>query len=249
MSIVSPSVTVSIVSHGQWAMVRPLIDQLHAHCRSSVARIVVTVNIPEAAHVPVDWDLPMDIVHNAEPHGFGANHNAAFRQCASAWFLVLNPDIRLDGDLIAPLIASAKPEAGLLTLRIKEPGKDEPEPYRALLTPLELLRRRSPGHRPPGQPAWVAGMFMLLRRDAFAQVGGFDERYFMYCEDFDLCARLQLAGWKLQVAEHLSVVHDARRASNRSLRPLAWHVRSLARLWTSDAFWRYRRQRAVSRAT
>jgi hypothetical protein len=41
----------------------------------------------------------------------------------------------------------------------------------------------------------VAGMFMLLRREAFAQVGGFDERYFMYCEDFDLCARLRLAGW------------------------------------------------------
>lgn len=239
MSEASPSVTVSVVSHGQWAMVRPLIDQLHAHCWSSVDRIVLTVNIPETADLPRHWDLPLEVVRNAAPRGFGANHNAAFQRCESPWFLVLNPDIRLDGDVLAELLARARPEAGLLTPRIQEPDKPQPEPHRDLLTPAELLRRRSPGHRPPRQPAWVAGMFMLLRREAFAAVGGFDERFFMYCEDFDLCARLRLAGWDLQVEESLSVLHDARRASNSSLKPLLWHLASFARVWTSPAFWRY----------
>lgn len=248
MSEAYPSVTVSIVSHGQWAMVRPLVDQLHARCRSSIARIVLTVNIPEATDVPAHWDLPLDIVRNAEPRGFGANHNAAFARCDSAWFLVLNPDIRLDDNVIATLLARAKQQTGLITPRIQEPGKSEPEPYRDLLTPLELFRRRSPSHRPPQQPVWVAGMFMQLRREAFAQIGGFDERFFMYCEDFDLCARLRLGGWDLQVEEDLSVLHDARRASNSSFKPLLWHLASFARVWTSPAFWRYvalmRRDRA-----
>jgi GT2 family glycosyltransferase len=63
----------------------------------------------------------------------------------------------------------------------------------------------------------------------------------MYCEDVDICGRLQLAGWDLQVAEEVVVMHEAQRASNVSLRPLLWHLTSFAKLWTSPAFWQYRR--------
>jgi GT2 family glycosyltransferase len=84
-------------------------------------------------------------------------------------------------------------------------------------------------------------MFMLIRSEVFAELGGFDERFFMYCEDFDLCARLRLAGWELQVTQDVHVLHEAQRASNTYLRPLAWHLASFAKLWTSPAFWKYRR--------
>ncbi|WP_202981412.1 hypothetical protein, partial [Xylella fastidiosa] len=57
----------------------------------------------------------------------GAGHNQAFERCATPWFLVLNPDIRFDADVLAPLVALAAPDAGLLTPRIMEPGKREPE--------------------------------------------------------------------------------------------------------------------------
>jgi GT2 family glycosyltransferase len=83
-------------------------------------------------------------------------------------------------------------------------------------------------------------MFMLVRSEAYAQVGGFDERFFMYCEDFDLCARLRLGGWALQVVTRSRVLHDARRASQSSLRPLLWHLHSLAKVWASATYWRYR---------
>jgi GT2 family glycosyltransferase len=88
-------------------------------------------------------------------------------------------------------------------------------------------------------PAWIPGLFMLFRSDAYRQVEGFDERFFMYGEDFDICARLRLAGWKLQIAEQLQARHDARRASHRSKRHLYWHVTSLLKVWSSAAFWRY----------
>lgn len=234
----SASVTVSVVSHRQWALVKPLLEQLGRLCQSSVAKIVLTVNVPEEVEA-VDPGIPLEVVRNAQPKGFGANHNAAFGRCTTPWFLVLNPDIRLDDDVIARLLAAAHPRTGLLAPRIQEPGKTQPEPFRDVLTPLELLRRRFPEHRPPAQPAWVPGMFMLVRREAFAALHGFDERFFMYCEDFDFCARMRLAGWCLQVVEDTAVHHDAQRASNRALRPLTWHLSSLAKLWTSSAFWRY----------
>ncbi|HZY20077.1 MAG TPA: glycosyltransferase family 2 protein [Ramlibacter sp.] len=244
-SVSVPPVTVSVVSHGQWALVEPLLAQLSHWCAPHIAQVLLTVNRPEPGIRLPPLAFPLTRIDNDTARGFGANHNAAFAQCRTPWFLVLNPDIRLDRDVLAAMLEQARPDAGLLAPRIREPGKPAPEPYRDLLTPLELLRKRRAGHRAPPAPAWVAGMFMLLRREAFAQLHGFDKRYFMYCEDFDLCARLRLAGWQLQVTPGVEVLHEAQRASNSSLRPLAWHLGSLARVWTSGAFWRYRRLLAV----
>jgi len=244
----SPSqlpITVSIVSHGQLALVLPLLEQLDRFSRASTAKVVLTLNIPEADLLAGRaWGFAIERIENASPKGFGANHNQAFQHCQTPWFLVLNPDIRLDGDVLAPLIAQAAPDAGLLTPRILEPGQSTPEQHRAVITPLEILSRRKPGYARPAVPAWIPGLFMLFRSDAYRQIGGFDERFFMYGEDFDICARTQLAGWKLQVGEDLLARHEAQRASRSSKKHLYWHVTSLLKVWSSAVFWRYLRTRA-----
>jgi N-acetylglucosaminyl-diphospho-decaprenol L-rhamnosyltransferase len=238
-------VTVSIVSHGQLELVRPLLDQLDRFSTASIAKVVLTLNIPEPdALAGMAWRFPVERIENAAAKGFGANHNQAFRRCASDWFLVLNPDMRFDRDVLAPLLALAAPDAGLLTPRILEPGKTAPEQHRNIITPLEILTRRRAGYPIPAAPAWIPGLFMLFRSRAYAQVHGFDERFFMYGEDFDICARTQLAGWKLQVGEQLLARHDAQRASHSSKRHLYWHLTSLLKLWSSTAFWRYYRRAA-----
>jgi hypothetical protein len=243
---IQPLVTVSVVSHQQWTLVSPLLEQLGRLCRGSVAKIVLTLNAPETIDIGPDPGIPIDVIRNPEPKGFSANHNTAFAHCTTPWFLVLNPDIRLESDVIATMLAQAQASAGLLAPRIQEPGKPEPEPFRDVLTPIELLARRMPRYQPPAQPTWVAGMFMLVRSEAFADLGGFDERFYMYCEDFDLCARMRLAGWQLQVVNDIAVTHEAQRASSTSLRPLAWHLASFVKVWTSGAFWRYKRLLAGS---
>lgn len=236
-----PPVTVSIVSHGQLALIVPLLEQLERHSAPAIARVVLTLNILEPDLIAGRrWRFALTRIDNPRPRGFGANHNAAFAHCESDWFLVLNPDMRFDADVLAPLLAHARPDSGLLAPRIVEPGRTAPEAHRALLTPCELLARRRPGHRAPAQPDWIPGLFMLVRAAAWRAVGGFDERFFMYGEDFDLCARLRLAGWRIGIAEHLRARHEAQRASHRSARHLRWHLGSLARVWRSAAFWRYR---------
>jgi len=245
LSTVPPShhrpITVSIVSHGQLGLIRPLLEQLDRFSDAIVEKVVLTINIPEADVLgDATFRFPIERIENKVPQGFGTNHNQAFRHCGTPWFLVLNPDIRFDRDVLAPLIAQAAPDSGLLTPRILEPGKAEPEQHRAIITPLEILTRRRPGYVRPTVPAWIPGLFMLFRTETYAAIGGFDERFFMYGEDFDICARTRLAGWRLQVAEDLTALHDARRASHESQRHLRWHLASLLRVWTSSAFWRYR---------
>lgn len=241
----SQSITVSIVSHGQQALILPLLEQLERLCQNTIAKVVVTMNLPE--HEPWmdrEFCIPIERITNEHPRGFGANHNAAFERCDTEWFLVLNPDIRLDMDVLAALLAHAHADSGMLAPRIMEPGKTTPEPHRAMLTPREILQRNRPSYLAPSRPAWVPGMFMLFRALAFRQIRGFDPRYFMYGEDFDICARLQLAGWQMHAVEHVRVRHEAQRASRRQWRHLSWHVRSLLKVWCSSAFWRYRQLRA-----
>ena len=234
-------ITVSIVSHGQLTLILPLLDQLNRLSTPCIDKVVLTINIPEPDLLTeLTLGFALKRINNVAPKGFGANHNAAFEYCETTWFLVLNPDIRFDSDVLAPLITQAARNSGLLTPRILEPHKGEPEQHRALITPLEILMRKRKSYSRPSTPDWIPGLFMLFRSEVYAQVSGFDERFFMYGEDFDICARTQLAGWKLQVAEDLMARHDAQRASHGSPKYLYWHIRSLLKVWASSTFWRYR---------
>lgn len=239
-------ITVSIVSHRQQALIAPLLRQLEQHCAAVVKKVILTINLPEPdVLASMAWSFPLEKVHNHKPRGFGANHNAAFARCATGWFLVLNPDMRISSDVLSAMVGNAQPMDGVIAPRIFEPGKDTPEPHRALITPLEILLRHRTGYRPPAKPAWIPGMMMLFRSRAFREVEGFDRRYFMYGEDFDICARMKLAGWECRSIENLNAQHEAQRASHRKMRHLLWHLSSLLKIWFSTAFWRYR---AVCRA-
>ncbi|SCK37832.1 hypothetical protein VAR608DRAFT_3500 [Variovorax sp. HW608] len=234
-------ITVSIVSHGQLALVKPLLEQLDRFSHGVVGKVVLTINVPEPDVLAgASWRFALERIDNAAPMGFGANHNQAFGHCGTPWFLVLNPDIRFDADVLGPLIGEAGPRSGLLTPRILEPGKDAPEQHRAIITPREILTRKRPDYVRPVVPHWIPGLFMLFRSETYREIGGFDERFFMYGEDFDICARTQLAGWRLQVAEDLLARHDAQRASRTDAKHLYWHVTSLLKVWSSRAFWRFR---------
>jgi GT2 family glycosyltransferase len=74
---------------------------------------------------------------------------------------------------------------------------------------------------------WIAGLFMLTSSNAFSRVGGFDQNYFMYYEDADLCIRCRLAGYSVICHPSLIMTHNARRASFKNVKHLIWHVKSV----------------------
>lgn len=251
------ALTVSIVSHGQADLIDSLIRQLARRTAPGlIGRLVLTLNLPEA--IPDDWatlgGFPLEVIRNRVPAGFAANHNRALADCTRGWVAVLNPDLQLEGpplpdrapapgrDALSLLCAAAaEPGVGLAVPLVLEADGTPSDSARDLLTPASVLSRtvRARRHASPS-PAWYAGMCMVLPAPAWRAVGGFDERYRMYCEDFDLCARLRLAGLSLVQVPEARIVHAARRASRRSLRPLGWHLRSLLRVWRSDAYRDYR---------
>jgi hypothetical protein len=236
------SVTLSVVSHEQHALVDALLADLAGINAPELARVVLTQNLPETP--PSNKGphaLPLEVIRNRTPLGFGMNHNAAFCKCQTEYFAVVNPDIALTANPFPALITALRAGAGVSAPVVLEPDGRIADTARSLITPYELIHRRTPGYAPPEIPRWFAGMFLLFRADAFAAAGGFDEGFFMYCEDFDICARLRLAGWPLAFVRQVQVVHAAQQLSHRSLRHFRWHLASLARMWMSNDFWRYRK--------
>lgn len=234
------TLTLSIVSHGQGNLIRHLLGDL---CRLNLPgiSIILTLNIPEdEAWLAAAEGLPVRIIRNDRPLGFGANHNQAFACSTDDLFCVVNPDIRLPDDSLArlPLYFEDPRVAACAPLVVGSDGDVQDSARRfpnfPRLARRVLLRQRQADYAPDAAADvdWVAGMLVLFRREAFAQVEGFDERYFMYLEDADICRRLRHAGWKTLYQPSVVVVHDARRDSHRSLRHLRWHMRSMIRFLT-----------------
>jgi GT2 family glycosyltransferase len=233
----SDLVSISIVSHRHGALVNELLQDIAHSCRN--VEVLLTLNVEE--RLPFDatsFNIPLRIVRNASAQGFGANHNAAFRRAQGRYFCVLNPDMRLNADPFPVLIeALADSRVGVAAPRIANPAGETEDSARRFPTLGVIVRKAITGAQhhdyevanEPLRPEWVAGMFMLFRSEVFRQLGGFDERYFLYYEDVDLCLRLRRLGYDALLEPRAVALHDARRASHRDLRHFLWHARSLTR--------------------
>lgn len=229
-------VTVSIVSHGHGALLPELLSDLAA-C-PEVASVIVTRNIPEISLETnrSGWQVTID---NTRPKGFAANHNAAFQYARTPYFAVLNPDIRLSGNPFPILLESMELDGvALCAPAVVNPAGGLEDSARHFPSLVELALKAL--HRYDGrldyalgdsarQVPWVAGMFMLFSSPTYAALNGFDEGFFLYYEDVDLCARISKSGWKVVLCPNVHVIHDARRASRRNLRHMVWHATSMVR--------------------
>ena len=241
-------ISVSVVSHGHGSLVGQLLADLARIASETRIEVILTNNLSDVtAPNALPGGLSGRIVHNATPLGFGHNHNNAFGIARGGYFCVLNPDLRLPSNPFPALLAAiAGRRAGLGAPAVLAPSGSVEDSARRFPTPRSLLRRRTGGDQgrhvyAVGDPAqevdWVAGMFMLLPADAFAAVGGFDQRFFLYCEDVDLCARLWRAGRPVVLCPQATAVHDARRQSHFDWRFLRWHLASYLRLFAYHPRW------------
>jgi len=240
-----PCIVISVVSHRQGYLVRDLLKDIETQCDENI-QVVLTLNVPEAIPFePKDYKYPIDVVHNQRPKGFGANHNSAFRHVACDYFCVVNPDIRITANPFMSLIECLNnASAGVVGPLVRNRNGDIEDSARAFPTPWRIAKKLISvrAELPPGLKTenvrldWVAGMFMLFPATVFRNMGGFDERYFLYYEDVDLCARLSLSGYSVTLCPEVEVIHDARRQSHREWRYLRWHIESMVRFFLSPVF-------------
>ena len=196
-------------------------------------------------------------VELSENRGYGAAANAGVARAGGWAVVVCNPDLVLDAGSLNPLTAAlaADDHVGAVGPRINRPdGTRYPSArsfpslidaaghgFLGLLTTENRWSRRylRTDAEDAGSVDWISGAMMLVRRAAWDAVGGFDEAYFMFLEDVDLCWRLHRAGWDVRYEPAASVVHleGASRASV-PYRMIIAHHRSLLRYgWRRGSSW------------
>jgi GT2 family glycosyltransferase len=161
-------------------------------------------------------DARVRIVRNGANLGFGAGCNRGAAQARGDVLLFLNPDCLVELDTIARLRGFLQPGIGLIGAAIvgsdgrPEPASRRRDPFllRVAASMIGLGAVDVPADAADVQPVdIVSGAAMLLPRAAFDAVGGFDEGYFLHCEDMDLCCRVRDAGLRVACANAVRIVH------------------------------------------
>lgn len=185
----------------------------------------------EMVRAAFPWVSVMDAPRNL---GFGRSNNMAAGCAAGEYLMLLNPDITVFAGEMEKLVAhaDAHPEAGIVGPKLLNPDRTVQRWYYRFPTPMVPVCRRTPIGRTtwgarildryfmsdadPNAVGDIDGLFgsaMLVRRNAYVELGGFDERFFMYFEDIDLCRRAWEAGWRVRYAPVASFVHYHQRES------------------------------------
>lgn len=229
------AISVIVISFNTADLIGPCLASVREQ-RDVATEIVVVDNASEdgsATHVGREHP-DVRLMANRENRGFAAANNQALRCCRGRYVLFLNPDARLvPGALnIALSWMEAHPSVGLAGLCIANPDG----------TPQESVSFAYPGERHtrgevaglPGRIACVLGAAMIARASCLAAVGGFDEGFFLYGEDQDLCLRLRRQGFEIGFVPEAVAIH----VGGQSERGTATQERWARKLRAEEQFYR-----------
>lgn len=252
--------SVVIVNYQSGELLNVCLEALFQHFRSSRFEVIVVNNdhAPELRSVLGRDKLGMRIVQNASNVGFGAAANIGFKESNGEFVLLLNPDVEVGPGALEVMLEAMQlhRNIGIVLPQLRNPDGSLQYSCRRFYTWKTLWMRRGPWRqRLASHPAvrqhlmqdwdhasladvdWGLGAAMLVRRQAVPGTHLFDERFFLYFEDVDLCLRIHRAGWRVVYHPDAVMSHQHRRDSARKGALLA-KVRHLGSLM--KFLWKYR---------
>jgi N-acetylglucosaminyl-diphospho-decaprenol L-rhamnosyltransferase len=225
---------VIVVSTNEAQWLRPCLSTLLTHLGALHADVVVADNCStDGTRELVEREFPQARVVTCENYGFGHANNRALLTTNARYVVFLNPDTEIREGTFADLVAQMDASPGLGLAGVKQITPDGrifptirrfPNALRALFEAMGSerypLRARWLGERELDLSRyereldcdWTSGSFMLARREALESAGYFDERFFIYSEETDLCLRIKSAGWDIRHLPIMTVLHHAQKA-------------------------------------
>lgn len=222
----TPDVSAVVVAYRAAGLLPQCLDALDAAAGGlALERIVVDNASGDATAAVVGARPPVRLLANDANRGFAAAANQGAREAHGRLLLFLNPDARPAPASVAALVSALEgaERAGLAGARLLWPdGTPQPSAWPApslatLVFEALLLRNLWPRSRldhieapadPPFAVPCLSGACLLARRSCFDALAGFDEGFFLYHEDWDLCLRARDAGWSCLLVPAASAVHD-----------------------------------------
>lgn len=222
---------VVVVSANDARWLEPCLSSIYAHAGGVELQVIVVDNASsDGTRELVESHFPQARVLTSPNLGFAYGNNRGLEHTLARYMLLLNPDTEiLQGDFADLLSAlDASPEVGIAGVRqvdgegvLLPTMRRFPNALRALGEALASERwpvhpawagervLESTAYGRAGECDWVVGSFLLARREALLAAGLLDERFFLYCEEPDLCLRVARAGWRVRYLPRMTIRHHA----------------------------------------
>ncbi len=240
------AVRVVVVAYASGDVLPTFLETLRTATSSSYELVVVDNDATGEPVGPLQGAVVLTAGSNL---GYGTAANLGAQGFTGEWLVVANPDVVWDEGSLDALLAAAErwPDAGCLGPAIRTvdgrlypSARAFPSLVRGIghalfgwawpTNPWTRSYRAEQGLPVEGPTGWLSGSLMLVRRRAWDGVGGFDPRYFMYCEDMDLCRRLAEGGWLNVYVPSATITHVGGHATQGvRRRMLREHHRALYR--------------------
>lgn len=245
------TVSIIIVNHKTPEMVRDCIGSLAAHI--NVPHEIIVVEASPDLPVTIDGEAPTaKFVHipTTRRRGFGEANNLGAAQAHGRYLWLLNSDTLIPNGRVNDLFPMMErhPELGLVTpVLFSDPALCRRQPdfhayFQRFGTLLTRHLREPIDWSSPELPELISSQqitaaSMIIRTELFRQLGGFDEGYFMYMEDDDLCYRAHQAGAEVAIATQVAVVHLQGQSISRPRERKRYYYASQERFWQTHYGW------------
>ncbi len=249
----TPEVTAILVNYNAGAELRRALQSIAAELVGHPWEAVVVDNASTdgSGEIAIEFAPHVTLIRNAKNVGFARGVNQGLKASSAPLVLVMNPDCRLGGGALATLRSEIEDHelCAIVGPRILDPdgsvqgsARGDPNMLTGLFGRTAMLQRLMPGvdlsrRNVVADDAiesrassivvdWVSGACMLARRAPLHGARGFDERYFLYWEDADLCRRLRAAGYHVRYVPGATAVHRVGHSSRtaRALSIRAFHA-------------------------
>lgn len=246
---------VAVVSHFHADILRSL-SCLPELARLSDVSVVVLDNVIEPGLEEWCQNVGAEYLCNEAPMGFGENNNKIFQivrkdvrfNLEKDWFLVLNPDVYMEPDMLENLMRNLDDQYPICAVNLYKDrsGLVSDDSIRRFPSLVDFISSLLFGINrtkidkglitQPCEVDWAAGSFLVFKASHYARLGGFDASYFMYCEDIDICFRSAVEfGCRVRYLPHIKARHLAQHGNRKIFsKHFYWHITSSLRfLWRS----------------
>ena len=249
------ALSVSIVAYNNYSDVCKAIDSILNYTSSQIKMEIFVIdnscrskqdNERSAFEEKITQNTNVTYINTDKNLGFGSGHNYVLTRLKSFYHAIVNPDIELREDVFSSIIAymNNKPEVGMCIPRMVDKEGKQQMACRRELTLVDMFIRMFCSSLFPKRMSWhtmqdmnyeetfevpfAQGSFLVCRTRLLQELRGFDERFFMYLEDADLCRRVNLCS-KVMYYPNCTVVHKWEKGSHKNIKLFKIHIQSMIR--------------------
>lgn len=247
-------ISIVVIEYNSLNDIGRCIDAIKQRCADVEYEIIVSSNscYPRDKQEIILRDMP-DVrwCFNEKNGGFGYGMNQGLRIATGDYLVVMNPDVILKGSLqvlvdfldshmevgaIAPQILGHDGTIQDSCRRFVTPWRFFVRQLRRKLTGNELVKNEKYDYSRTQTADWVSGAFIMVTRKVYEEIGGFDDGYFMYCEDVDWCTRIWKAGYQVVYCPKMQIEYEGSRNARRDKRYAIIFLQSHMRYWKKTGF-------------